>query len=394
MFIYATGRVNGKDYDEKPVNVKEVIKHFNLPFDGTTDAEFTLVDSLVKYDELNKVWRHRQNAYKPARIVVTKNNESVELRFCEAPPTKDRKNGNNVYSPEHMIYPGRDFFIPRTDLEQQVFFYLHPACEQSPAKNGSPAEWNFIDRKADAKKETEAFEIVMKIAAEISNEQDFTRLKRSAKGIKFIINGETKSIPHGKINDDEVKAQLLKLATAHPTEFAVAYRDANLFLEGCIVDAIDSGLLIHEGVGGGMSQWRWTIGDKSVFGSTITNGTDPRAALINTVHSDRWGQVFTEMLETNSNYRFEPKPVAQKEFKDMSGRELAAVALSSGLTEYNREKKVYQLIVDFEPAPQSLLKIEDPTKRVWELEVALGERGICRNRVVKALNGEEVKNEE
>lgn len=391
--IYATGNFNGKLYDESLIQVKDVIKHFGLPFDGSSDAEFTLADHLIRQDELNKAVRHRQRSYESPSISGTYKNEAFTLVFCDGPPVIDRKTGAKRFSPDHQVYPGRDVLAKRTDLERQVFLYLNPKCDASPVRQGLYYEWRFIDRKADAKRENDAMNIVMQIAAEISSEQDLTKLKRIAKGLKFIVKDkeqiETITIPAPRINDDEVKAQLVKLSMKYPVEFSLAYRDSNLMLEGSVIDAIDAGLLIHQSVGGGMSKWFWTVGDRQEF-CTVSNGVDPKAALLNHVHSERGYATFVEVLETQSNFRYEPKAVPRKEFKDMEGEELAEAALAAGVLEYVRDKKAYQIVKpDGELDAQSVCKIEDPSKRKWELSLAIGKgKGLPRNKVVKALSGE------
>lgn len=397
--IFATGTFKGKPCDLTPVSVHDVINEFNVPFNGKSMVEFTLDKSLVKFDQLNKVEKYRQRAGKGNTIQGRDSrNNSVSLLFSYSAPRKD-KNGLIVSEPKHYFYEGKDFHVPANRLEEAVFFYLHPNCAQSPFFDGR-AEWSLVDREANAKKEYDAMLNITSLVSEIGAEKDYQKLKRIALGIKLTVNGQSITIPQNRIGSlDEVKVQLSNLAIKHPEQFSLAYRDGNMLLAGTVKDAINSGLLILKGVGGGMSKWYWTIGDRSEL-CTVNNGVDSFAALLNAVQNRETFMAFINMVDGNSNQI--TAPIASllngessiKDPKDMTGAELASEALKAGVVEFNREKSIFQVIgPDGEPELQGLHKVENPAKRISELSDALEGKGIKRNRVVKALKGERSEEE-
>ena len=125
--IFATGTFDGKPCDLTPVDVKDVIRVFKVPFSGNESVEFTLDASMKRWDELNKITKFRPRAGKGNTIQArTPNGSTVSLLFSDSAPRKDR-NTNIVRSePLHYFYEGCDFMVPAANLEAAVFFWLHP----------------------------------------------------------------------------------------------------------------------------------------------------------------------------------------------------------------------------------------------------------------------------
>ena len=370
--IYASGTIKGKDYELQPVKLQDVIKAYNVPFDGTGKVEFELNPALVQEDTLNGGVRHRPRAAVGNTINATMNMETAELIFCNAAPRKD-KEGVVRSVPRHYHYEGRNMLLNEKEAQLQVFLYLHPLCRESPFRNGGRWEWSLVDRKAEAREKNKAAQVIIDLIKEINDEQNIGKLKRIARGLGFTANGAYISIPESRVNDDEVAAELVQIAMKYPKEFGVAFRDANTILWGAVREAKDKGLIMLHGVGGGMSEWRWKA-DNVKF-CDVPMGVSQENALFNRCNSIDGEIELIKRLDgvvVNRGTVAEATTLtgesAKKLPSEMTAKELVAEAMKLAKVEFNG--KDAWIVVDEKTGDQKgkqLCKITSKPQKVQNL---------------------------
>lgn len=396
--ITATGTFRGEDVERKALNVNDVIKEYGLKI--SPKVEFNLTDNMKSYDSLNKVWKHPQRMGKGNEIVGrNKDGSTIILRFSNRAPRENKKTGLLMSEPHHYFYDGDKMLVDTSvNLENAVFFMLHPSCEQSPFADGRRIEWRVVDRKAEAAKANEKMSNVVNLISEVNKETSTTKLRRIAYGLKVVKDGRTIVVSSAKEKShEELVVELCKIAMEAPEEFAIAYRDANTMLMGMVKDATESNLLVLRGVGGGLSRWYWAndINGGAPF-CDVQNGSEPLGTLFNYVHGESGYLQFITTLDQHSNFegieKLKLNEPVEKDPSDMNGIELVRKAVLEDIIFFDRNKEnpsVKLLDKDGNPEEQGLHKVTSIKDWQAELADALDGKGIKRNRVVKRLKNEE-----
>lgn len=385
--LFVTGHYNGEDCKMKPVPAKDLLKSAGVK-PWTKNFSLEIAPRLKTWDSLNKLYKHPKRIDAAPYYTAVIDGNEVEIRYATRTPREDKNTGRINNFPKTVSYEGADMLMDISNLDFCTFMFLHPYNRDSPFRPlGSPEYWGFNDREAKAKEESKKMKQKVDLIVEIGKEPDTDKLRYIAMGLQMKVgDGSTVTIPGAKdMSHAELVTALSGVAMKHP-EFELQYRSSNVLLVGMARDTIASGNLRIEGLGGGVSAYKWADGTELC---RVPSNSEPFPALINHLHDET---VFLEfmkkrkenVLQKNADHLLSLMGAKEVRIEDMDSLALINKALEDGAIQ-RQGMKVVILDADFEPEPNALHNITDSKNWIGELSKALVPGQAKLNRLRKRL---------
>lgn len=236
--LYITGTFNGETYNEEPIDAKKLRDAFGIPALKKT-ADIRVVQRRVTQDRFGRTRKPSIRMTTEFEIQDSKGN-SFFLRYAER---KTKKDGELKYSPSRLTdINGGAAMLPPSKLDKYVFYYLNPACQNSPIA-GRNTKYYFHDEEAEALKTLADASLQFQVIDAIRNEaEDALRAKAFALTIKT--KGGSITIPDaGSMSDAMLRARMLNLCSQYPSEFVQAWGASADDLIGKLRLAVDRNII-------------------------------------------------------------------------------------------------------------------------------------------------------
>lgn len=239
--LIISGTFNGETYNEEPIDAKKLREHFGIPA-IKKPANIRVVPRRVTVDRFQRTRKPAGILMSPEFQIQDAKGNSFFLRYYER-KNQDRKNGTVNYYPARMKdIEGGAAMLDASKLDKYVFYYLNPACQNSPFA-GRNAKYYFHDEEAESLKTLADAALQFQVIDAIRNEaEDALRAKAFALTIKT--KSGTITIPDaGSLSDASLRARMLNLCMQYPSEFVQAWGASADDLIGKLRLAVDRNII-------------------------------------------------------------------------------------------------------------------------------------------------------
>lgn len=246
--LSATGKINGKDYNNEPVPASELAEHFGIPKPNGNQLTFESVT--YRLDQFGQPVVQRSIEI-PTFIsgFDQRTSASVSIRYYES-STQNEK-GVTVYSPRSIsILGAQKVTMPDEAYEKFIILYLSKICETSPFGSTSPLIRFYDQAKVTAIAEASASLITETIKA-VSEAPD-ERIMKFA-----MANG----YPTGTAA--QTRVALMTAVSQNPLAFSNKWHDVGSTIRGTIMFALDKGI-ISQGRQNGNPAWVWAASSEVI----------------------------------------------------------------------------------------------------------------------------------
>jgi len=373
--LSVTGTYKGEPVEDKIVPAKELIEYFKLPVDPKKQARVQFELDKKSKGVIAKNLADGKERYSPRGMMKPLINgsyegDSIEIRYYER---KSQRGKNTVYSPNRVHFSGKRMGIDTNqNLEQAVFFMLHPWCVDSPVRRRNAiGRYRLYSAEAagHAKiKEVEKFSRVREMILKATDAQALRVAKALSHKSRLIAKDET-NYP------STAKAALLMLAQRKPDAVQGAFGSPEMEVIGTAMQAQDDGLIEMSPNRMGRNAWFYKDGGEIV---SVPKGKPVFNELVKHLQDPGEFERFVSQVY--------PGEVAKQEAPKVDYDDYAAV-LEAGVDEgfvmiHPSEDKVY-IMVDNQFQDRALKVIDDRDN--WKQELLENATKAQANRVRKLI---------
>lgn len=268
----------------------EVLKKFNIPEillnKLIKHSVFDITENRKTMDMGTKRMKHGFGLEFPSHFFVKDaEGNTVEIRYATSQSTRNYENRTvDTYEPRAVKFMGEA--EQKNDLDEAVYFYLHPKNESSPFRATgnftSLPDYVYDDKQAKAQNKLKQMDMLTEAlvhARRVVGEE----MEIFARGMG-IVNVEN-------IGEDEIRSQLAQMAQQDPYNYLRKKDSRVTEFEGKVYHAIEKGILTVQDTFGN-KRWVWGAGKEK--GRTIVD--------INVAESDITGVLMTHLKENIGDY--------------------------------------------------------------------------------------------
>jgi len=321
----------------KKTTATELINQFNIPIPKKKSAILELHDSQVRKDYVNGGIKFsiEKRVFANFKATDPNSHEDLEIAISSKSPQMDKKTEAVTYFPRKVAFEGNRMRVDlNKNLEKYVYFYLNPACADSPFA-GREVKWKVFNSEKTAQK-ANAYDEALTEALAYIKICDFEELKNKAKGM---------NVNTYEMSQAEIKKAMIDLAKANPSDFLFKITDNTIEWRGQIKDAIDTGIFETKVING-MPRWFWGKGEKAGQEICIIDkGQDHFEFLLAKITENFevvYNQLSTLQKKTATNEKIQKQLASVQEDAESPTKEMVVKLISRSLIVYERaEKKAY-----------------------------------------------------
>jgi hypothetical protein len=376
--LSVTGTFKGEPVEDKIVPAKDLIEYFGLPINPgkQTRVQFEL-DPRSK-GVITKNLADGEERYSPRGMMKPLINgsfkgDTIEIRYYER---KSQRGKNTTYSPSRVHFTGKRMGLDvEQNLEQAVFFLLHPWCVDSPVRRrNSIGRYRIYSAEAAGKAkiaEVEKFSMVRDMILKATDEQALRVAKAISYKSQHIAKDET-DFP------STAKAALLILAQKQPGVVQSAFSSPEMEVIGAAMQAQDDGVIEMSPNKMGRNAWFYANGSEIV---SVPKGKPVFNELVKHLQNPgEFERFIANAYPDEANSRPDEAP-AEIDFDDY------AAVLQEGINQgfvkiHPTEDKVY-IMVDNQFQDRALKVVDDRDN--WQEELIANATKAQANRVKKLI---------